>query len=167
MRVAPHNCFITMLHCNLSLLSSLCTVIMADNIRVCVPLCRKFVMTTKVPDTKGCLRCCVGRNPYNGYKYLCGAMPNSVFLMQWYDPLNKFMLLKVRLKRCRVDVSYKLPPYSLVLRLLPRQSLLPQAHIYASSPSVSVFLSFSTPPSSSLFSPHILHPFSVMRRDEE
>jgi len=52
-------------------------------------------MTTKVPDTKGCLRCCVGRNPYNGYKYLCGAMPNSVFLMQWYDPLNKFMLLKV------------------------------------------------------------------------
>ncbi|KAK2185434.1 hypothetical protein NP493_236g01005 [Ridgeia piscesae] len=55
---------------------------------------RKFVMTTKVPDTKGCLRCCVGRNPYNGYKYLCGAMPNSVFLMQWYDPLNKFMLLK-------------------------------------------------------------------------
>lgn len=53
------------------------------------------MLTTKVPDTKGCLRCCVGRNPYNGYKYLCGAMPNSVFLMQWYDPLNKFMLLKV------------------------------------------------------------------------
>ena len=36
----------------------------------------------------------MGRNPYNGYKYLCGATPTGVFLMQWYDPLNKFMLLK-------------------------------------------------------------------------
>ena len=56
---------------------------------------RKFALTTKVPDTKGCSRCCVGRNPYNGYKYLCGASPTGIFLMQWYDPLNKFMLLKV------------------------------------------------------------------------
>ena len=59
---------------------------------------RKFVMTTKVPDTKGCLKCAVGRNPYNGYKYLCGATATGVFLMQWYEPLNKFMLLKVSLK---------------------------------------------------------------------
>ncbi|XP_033211274.1 mitogen-activated protein kinase kinase kinase kinase 5 isoform X3 [Belonocnema kinseyi] len=55
---------------------------------------RKFALTTKVPDTKGCTKCCVGRNPYNGYKYLCGAMSAGIFLMQWYDPLNKFMLLK-------------------------------------------------------------------------
>lgn len=55
---------------------------------------RKFALTTKVPDTKGCSRCCVGRNPYNGYKYLCGANSTGIFLMQWYDPLNKFMLLK-------------------------------------------------------------------------
>ncbi|XP_020283370.1 mitogen-activated protein kinase kinase kinase kinase 5 isoform X2 [Pseudomyrmex gracilis] len=55
---------------------------------------RKFALTTKVPDTKGCTKCCVARNPYNGYKYLCGAMPAGIFLMQWYDPLNKFMLLK-------------------------------------------------------------------------
>ncbi|XP_076360346.1 mitogen-activated protein kinase kinase kinase kinase 5-like isoform X1 [Tachypleus tridentatus] len=55
---------------------------------------RKFATTTKVPDTKGCLRCCVARNPYNGYNYLCGALPNGIFLMQWYNPLNKFMLLK-------------------------------------------------------------------------
>ncbi|XP_067130068.1 mitogen-activated protein kinase kinase kinase kinase 3-like isoform X2 [Centruroides vittatus] len=55
---------------------------------------RKFASTTKVPDTKGCMRCCVGRNPYNGYKYLCGAVPHGLFLMQWYSPLNKFMLLK-------------------------------------------------------------------------
>ncbi|GIY17129.1 hypothetical protein CDAR_599801 [Caerostris darwini] len=55
---------------------------------------RKFSSTSKVPDTKGCKRCCVGRNPYNGYKYLCGAMRNGLFLMQWYNPLKKFMLLK-------------------------------------------------------------------------
>ena len=56
---------------------------------------RKFALTTRVPETKGCWRCCVRRNPYNGYRYLCGAMPSGIFLMQWYDPLNKFMLLKV------------------------------------------------------------------------
>lgn len=56
---------------------------------------RKFALTTKVAETKGCWKCCVRRNPYNGYRYLCGALPNGVFLMQWYDPLNKFMLLKV------------------------------------------------------------------------
>ncbi|XP_050528661.1 mitogen-activated protein kinase kinase kinase kinase 5 isoform X2 [Daktulosphaira vitifoliae] len=55
---------------------------------------RRFALTTKVPDTKGCIKCCVGRNPYNGYKYLCGAMTSGIFIMQWYDPLNKFMLLK-------------------------------------------------------------------------
>ncbi|XP_017051595.1 mitogen-activated protein kinase kinase kinase kinase 5 isoform X5 [Drosophila ficusphila] len=55
---------------------------------------RKFALTTKVPDTKSCTQCCVTRNPYNGYKYLCGATPSGIFLMQWYDPLNKFMLLK-------------------------------------------------------------------------
>lgn len=55
---------------------------------------KKYSMTSKVADTKGCTKCCVGRNPYNGYKYLCGAVPGGVFLMQWYDPLNKFMLLK-------------------------------------------------------------------------
>ena len=57
---------------------------------------KKFTMTSKVANTRGCSKCCVGRNPYNGYKYLCGATPHGVFLMQWYDPLNKFMLLKVR-----------------------------------------------------------------------
>lgn len=55
---------------------------------------KKFALTTKVPDTKGCTQCCVTRNPYNGYKYLCGAQSAGIFLMQWYDPLNKFMLLK-------------------------------------------------------------------------
>ncbi|KAJ8920015.1 hypothetical protein NQ315_006546 [Exocentrus adspersus] len=55
---------------------------------------RKFALTTRVPDTRGTQKCCVARNPYNGYKYLCGATAGGIYLMQWYDPLNKFMLLK-------------------------------------------------------------------------
>ncbi|KAL1123764.1 hypothetical protein AAG570_001537 [Ranatra chinensis] len=55
---------------------------------------RKFALTTRVPDTKGCTKCTVARNPYNGYKYLCGALPHSQGTGGWYDPLNKFMLLK-------------------------------------------------------------------------
>jgi len=48
----------------------------------------------RVPETRNCLRACVGKNPYNGYRYLCAATPGGILLMQWYDPLNKFMLLK-------------------------------------------------------------------------
>ncbi|CAH0403651.1 unnamed protein product [Chilo suppressalis] len=66
------------------------------SLRVLPPrlLPRRFALTTRVPDTRGCMRCAVARNPYNGYKYLCGATAAGLFLMQWYDPLRKFMLLK-------------------------------------------------------------------------
>ncbi|XP_037292890.1 mitogen-activated protein kinase kinase kinase kinase 5 isoform X3 [Manduca sexta] len=66
------------------------------SLRVLPPrlLPRRFALTTRVPDTRGCTRCAVARSPYNGYKYLCGATPAGLFLMQWYDPLRKFMLLK-------------------------------------------------------------------------
>ena len=56
---------------------------------------RKFMTaSTRVPDTKGTIRCCVGRNSFNGYKYLCGITPSAIYLMQFYNPMNKFMLLK-------------------------------------------------------------------------
>lgn len=55
---------------------------------------RKFTASTKVSDTKGCIACCVGRNPYTGQKYLCGAIQNGIFLMQWYHRMNKFTLMK-------------------------------------------------------------------------
>jgi len=60
--------------------------------RLLVP--RRLSQSQRVPETRNCMRVCVGKNPYNGYRYLSGATPNGVFLMQWYDPLNKFMLLK-------------------------------------------------------------------------
>ena len=65
---------------------------------------------------------------------------------------------------CGVDVSYETPPFSSVLCFLPRQSLLPQVHIYT----VPIHLRFDVP---FLFFPgtsftitllptlHILHPF--------
>ncbi|CAG0884133.1 unnamed protein product [Cyprideis torosa] len=55
---------------------------------------KRFAPSTRLSETKGMLRCCVRRNPLNGYKYLCGASTERVFLMQWYDPLHKFMTLK-------------------------------------------------------------------------
>lgn len=36
------------------------------------------------------------RNPHTGSTFLLAAMPASLLLLQWYEPLQKFLLLKVR-----------------------------------------------------------------------
>uniref|UniRef100_A0A914X879 Mitogen-activated protein kinase kinase kinase kinase n=1 Tax=Plectus sambesii TaxID=2011161 RepID=A0A914X879_9BILA len=55
---------------------------------------RRLAITTRIPETKDCLQCCVQRNSYNGNRYMCAAVPTGVVLMQWYDPLGKFLILK-------------------------------------------------------------------------
>ncbi|XP_027894338.1 mitogen-activated protein kinase kinase kinase kinase 2 isoform X3 [Xiphophorus couchianus] len=71
---------------------------------------RKFAISVKIPDTKGCRRCSVARNPYTESTFLCGAVPSGLVLLLWYEPLQKFMHLK--------HIPVRLPEYLPIFELL-------------------------------------------------
>uniref|UniRef100_A0A8C1VK20 non-specific serine/threonine protein kinase n=1 Tax=Cyprinus carpio TaxID=7962 RepID=A0A8C1VK20_CYPCA len=83
---------------------------------------RFYAMSVKIPDTKGCRRCSVVRNPYTDSVFLCAAVPTGLVLLMWYEPLQKFMQLKsLPIFELLVNETEELPQVCVGVRSHPCQ----------------------------------------------
>lgn len=73
-----------------------------QNIEQFMPASKGVAYTTKIPGTSNAQKCCVVHNPYNNQMYLYVGRKDAVLLLQWYEPLQKFMIVR--------DFEVKLPP---------------------------------------------------------
>ncbi|KAK6755437.1 hypothetical protein RB195_014042 [Necator americanus] len=75
---------------------------------------KKLAITVRLPETKGALQCTTSRGtgPQAGAIFLCCCIPSSVLLFQWYEPLNKFLL--VRSADLDATLRFPLSPFRLV-----------------------------------------------------
>lgn len=55
---------------------------------------RVLLATVRQPETKDCFQCCIQKSVVNRHTFMACAIPGSVLLFQWYEPLQKFVLMK-------------------------------------------------------------------------
>lgn len=75
---------------------------------------KKFAITVRLPETKGALQCTTsrGEGTQASATFLCCCIPSSVLLFQWYEPLNKFLL--VRSAELDAETRFPLSPFKLI-----------------------------------------------------
>jgi len=81
----PYAIFITTTNNNIIIIiNNLSAIILIGDIAYLRLLCHSyFILFVAV------------NNPYNNQLYLCAALPDNILLMQWYEPLGKFMKVNV------------------------------------------------------------------------
>lgn len=75
---------------------------------------KKLAITVRLPETKGALQCTTSRGEGSqaGAVFLCCCIPTAVLLFQWYEPLNKFLL--VRSSELDTATRFPLSPFKLI-----------------------------------------------------
>uniref|UniRef100_A0A8C1PBU5 non-specific serine/threonine protein kinase n=1 Tax=Cyprinus carpio TaxID=7962 RepID=A0A8C1PBU5_CYPCA len=70
---------------------------------------RKFTVSNKIPDTRGCQKCCVVKNE------TCFCVCSSVMLFEWVEAMQRFMLIK------SIDLTLPCPLEVFEMLVLPEQ----------------------------------------------